>query len=99
MRRWVTLQQKALSTEKPDDRQYLKQVAMERLAARQLKALDAADTRLVDYLAHPLESKTEPEKSPGLLLADIGFVLLLNVPVLIFIYRRRKKAQAQPAAK
>lgn len=99
MRRWVTLQQKALATEKADDRMFLKQVAIERLASRQMKSLDIADARLADYLAHPSESKTLPEQSPGLLLADIGILLLLNVPVLIFIYRRRKKAQAQPEAK
>jgi hypothetical protein len=98
MRRWITLQQKALATDKPDDRVFLKQVAMERLATRQLKALDAADGRLADYLAHPAESKTLPEQSPGLLLADIGMLLLINVPVLLFIYRRRKRALAKPAA-
>ena len=94
MRRWVVLQQKALATEKADDRVFLKQVAIERLAARQLKALDVADARLADYLAHPVESKTQPEQSPLLLAADIAILLAINVPIVLILRRRRKKAAA-----
>jgi hypothetical protein len=102
MRRWIVLQQKALAVDKPDDRAFMKQVAIERLAARQLKALDAGEARLADYLSHPIESKTEPEHSPLLLAADIAILLAINVPILFFLRRRRRKAAVvatpEPAA-
>jgi hypothetical protein len=70
---------------------------MERLAARQLKMLDAEEARVVEYMAHPSEVKTQPEHSPALLLADLGILVAINGPILWFLRRRRRKSAAQPA--
>jgi hypothetical protein len=97
MRRWVALEQKALSVDKPDDRAFVRQVALERLIGRQLKALDVQEARLADYLQHPLEDHNEPERSPAILALDIFLLVLLDVPILYYVWRRRRRAQAAAA--
>lgn len=93
LRRWVALQQKAVSVTNPDERAALRAAIVERLVSRQLKMLDAQDARLADYLAHPVQLGTEPEHSPGLLAADIGILAL----VLLVGYRIFRRFRRQPA--
>jgi len=98
LRRWVALHQKALATENADERAYLRAVAIERLCSRQLRMMDAQEARLADYIQHPAESSGgRPERSLGLLAADVAILLLLNVPIILYFRRRFRRARAVAA--
>jgi hypothetical protein len=95
LRRWVQLQRKAtgqdgtaLSTE---DRTAVRAIALERLISRQLRLLDAQEARLTDFLRQPPELQTQPEKSVGLLLADIVLLLLVGGGIFFAGRRFRRK--------
>lgn len=94
LRRWVALQQKAVSITNADERAALRNTIVERLAARQLKMLDAQDARLADYLQHPVQLATGPEKSPGLLAADVGILALVLLGGYRLFRRFRRKQSA-----
>jgi len=94
LRRWVALQKKALSVEKPDDRAFLRSVALERLITRQLRMMDQQEARLADYVKHPPEASLTPERSPILLVADLVLLFVVGLPILLIVRRQRRKAQA-----
>ena len=91
LRRWVQLQRKATGQEgaalSPEDRAAMRAIAIERLVTRQLRMMEQQEARLADFLRQPPELQTQPEKSPGLLVADI--VLLLGLCTIVFFGSRR----------
>ena len=92
LRKVKTLEDKAISdaTTTPEGTAALRVAVSERLARRQLKMLDEADARLADYRAHPPDSATKPERMPGMLAGEVGFVGLI-CGVSAWLMRRRRR--------
>ena len=93
LRRWVALQRKATgqdgAAQSAEDRAAVRAIAMERLVARQLHLLEQQEARLADFLRQPPELQTQPEKSPGMLAADIAALAIAGLLVAYIIRRRR----------
>jgi hypothetical protein len=92
-RRVVALLRKALDgAPTPEAKTALQQLVMQRLLERQLKMLGEADARLADYLKNPPVKITAPERSVGLLVADLAALGLVLVVGLLVVRRLRRRA-------
>jgi hypothetical protein len=90
MRRWIALEKKAFEST-GEEKNHLRDRAIERLVRRQLLILEQAETRRSDYIAHPPAHGSGVDRMPIMLVIEVAIALIALALIARRTSRRRRK--------